>query len=289
MENFDPASVAPVVCPPVWVDLRGEVSTPPPLNRIPSPSDVLSGRVLPDFEGLRLRHPDHFNCGNLHQFANQWDFFMTGVRGYEVVRPWIHEGVSVPSFFQHYEGEFSGRSFNSDVPPAMYFQNDYERCLEFKDFVTKTILQRLKEGSIKWLGRVGVDPPPRVVNALSVEPTKPRLILSMRAVNLFCKTTPFQLTPLTDIVRHVPQGSFFAGLDDTQGYKHLNLTTDSYQFCGFEWLGHWFCDTTLPFGWKNSAYVYFTVGEVLSEWLRSRGIYSELWIDDRFVGMAPSV
>ena len=157
------------------------------------------------------------------------------------------------------------------------------------DFIGKTILTRLAEGSIKWLGRVGVDPPPRVVNALSVEPTKPRLILSMKAVNLFCPGPGFTLIPLSDIVRHIPEGSFFSGMDDTQGYKHLSLTEASYQFCGFEFMGHWFCDTTLPFGWRNSAYVYTAVGEVLSEWLRSRGVYTALWIDDRFLGLAPPI
>lgn len=289
VDDFDPESVVQEVFSPVWVDLHNRASSPPPLNRLPRPSDVLSGSILPDLAGLRLRSPNHFRCGNLHQFAHQWDSFMTGVSGYETIRPWIHDGVHIPSFFQHVDEEYKGRVFNSDVPPPMYFQNDVERCLEFKDFIRTTILQRLKEGSIKWLGRVGVDPPPRVVNALSVEPTKPRLILSMKAVNLFCKTTPFKLTPLSDIVRHVPEGSFFSGLDDTQGYKHLSLTVESYPFCGFEFGGHWFCDTTLPFGWKNSAYVYFTVGEVLSEWLRSCGIFSELWIDDRFLGLAPSI
>ena len=130
-------------------------------------------------------------------------------------------------------------------------------------------------------------PPPCVVNALSVEPIKPRLINSMRAVNLFCKYNKFSLAPLTDIVRHIPADSFFSGMDDTQGYKHLSLTPESYEFCGFEFCGHWFCDTTLPFGWGNSAYVYTMVGNVLSEWLKSRGIYTELWIDDRFLGLAP--
>ena len=271
------------------MDVFGELASPPPLNRLPAPADVLSGAARPDFEGLRLRSPKAFLCGNLHQFANQWDSFMTGVRGYDVVRPWIHGGVDIPSFFQHYEGVYKRRSFNSVVPPPMYFQNDTERCHEFKDFISTTILQRLKEGSIKWLGRVGVDPPPYVVNALSVKPTKPRLILSMKAVNLFCRDTPFSLAPLTDIVRHIPEDSFFSGMDDTQGYKHLSLTPESYPYCGFEFSGHWFCDTTLPFGWKNSAYVYFTVGEVFSEWLRSCGIYTELWIDDRFLGLAPSL
>ena len=274
---------------PAWVDLGGVAAAPPPLNRLPSPADVLSGAVRPDFGGLRLRDPTAFGCGNLHQFAHQWDTFMSGVKGYPTVRPWIHGGLSIPSFFQHYKGEYKGRFFDSVVPPAMYFQNDAVRCEEFKDFIATTIMQRLKEGSIKWLGRVGVDPPPRVINAVSVEPTKPRLINSMKAVNLFGRDTPFSLTPMTDIVRHIPEGSYFSGMDDTQGYKHVNLTEDSWPFTGFEFANHWFCDTTLPFGWKNSAYVYFTIGEVLSEWLRSRGIYTELWIDDRFLGLAPSI
>ena len=289
MEGFDPASVVPASITPTWVTLEGEKASPPRLNRLPHPDDVLGGRAKPAFELLRLRDANSFRCGNLHQFAHQWDRLMGDVRGYETVRPWLHRGVHVPDFFQHYEGEHNGRILDSDIPPPMYFQNDSEKCMEFKGFVTKTILQRLLEGSIKYLGRVGVDPPPRVVNALTVEPTKPRLNLSMRAVNLFCKDNPFKLTPLTEITEHINEGGFFTGMDDTQGYKQLSLTPESYQFCGFEWGGHWFCDTTLPFGWKNSAYVYFTVGEVLSEWLRERGIYSELWIDDRFLGEAPGL
>ena len=286
VDGFDPASVSLPAFSPKWVDVLGAPASPPPLNALPSPADVLSGAVAPRFDLLRLRDPKHFRCGNLHHFAHQWDS-LSDIPGYDVVKPWLHDGVHVPSFFQHLKGEFNGRVFDSSIPPPMFFQNDRERCLEFKDFITETILQRLYEGSMKWLGRVGIDPPPKVVNALSVEPTKPRLILSMRAVNMFCKDTPFVLTPLSDIVQHVPKASFFTGLDDTQGYKHLSLTPASYEYCGFEWSGHWFCDTTLPFGWKNSAYVYYTVGEVYSNWLRARGIYTALWIDDRFLGTAP--
>ena len=142
---------------------------------------------------------------------------------------------------------------------------------------------------MKYWGKVGVDPPPHVVNALSVEPSKPRLILSMRAVNLFCRDTPFKLTPLSDIVRHVPPGGFFSSYDDVQGYKQIALTPESYTYCGFEWGGFWFVDTTLPFGWKNSAYIYTTTGNVLTAWLEARSIYSALWIDDRFVNSAPSL
>ena len=286
--GFDPVAAARRYSAraPSWVDLLGAPSSPPLLNRLPHPDLVLAGSVAPNFADLRLRDPDSFRCGNLHEFAHQWDSFMTGLKGYDIVRPWLHHGVHLPGFFRPFKGEFNGRVFDSAVPPSMFFQND-SRCLDFLDFISSTILKRLEEGSVVYLGRVGVDPPPRVVNALSVEPTKPRLILSMRAVNLFCKDTDFSLVPLADIVRHVPDNGFFSGFDDCQGYKQLSLTKESYEFCGFEWAGFWFADTTLPFGWKNSAYVYFSVGEVLSEWLRSRGIHTELWIDDRFLGLAP--
>ena len=140
---------------------------------------------------------------------------------------------------------------------------------------------------MRCVGKVGLDPPPYVVNALSIEPIKPRLILSMRAVNLFCRDTPFSLAPLSDILRHVPPGGFFSSYDDIQGYKQLRLTEASQPYCGFEWGGWWFQDTTLPFGWKNSAYVYTTTGNVLTSWLKRHGIFSSLWIDDRFVGAAP--
>ena len=85
---------------------------------------------------------------------------MSGVKGYETVQPWIHKGVHLPDFFRHYKGVYKGQSFDSVIPPPICFQNDGVRCKEFKDFICKTCLA---EGSIKWLGHVGVNPPPRVV------------------------------------------------------------------------------------------------------------------------------
>ena len=167
-----------------WVDLQGRPASPPDFSRLPSPEDVLSGRAKPDFDGVRIRNQNTFVCGNLHNFADVWDRYMHDIPGYDTVRPWLRDRVHIPSFFQHYRGTFNGRSLDSDIPPPMYFQNA-PICWDFQDFISDTILKRLEEGSMLCLGRVGEVPPPRVVNALSVEPIKPRLILSMRAVNLF--------------------------------------------------------------------------------------------------------
>ena len=287
--DFDPlASAALCVDKEVqWLNLDGLPAPPPDFSSLPTPLDVLSGRALPDFDGLRLRSKDTFTCGLLHRFVDVWDLHMAGIAGYDVVRPWLQHGVDIPSFFQPFKGAFGkSRYFDSDTPPRMYFQNA-PICGEYVPFISWTICQRLQEGSMRCLGKVGLDPPPYVVNALSIEPIKPRLILSMRAVNLFCRDTPFTLAPLIDIVRHVPSDGFFSSYDDVQGYKQLRLTPRSEPFCGFEWGGYWFVDTTLPFGWKNSAYCYTTTGNVLSSWLSRHGIFNSLWIDDRFVGSAP--
>ena len=136
LSDFDPFAAARRCSDrtPTWVDLSGVPSSPPLLNRLPHPDDVLAGSVVPNFADLRLRNPDSFRCGNLHQFSHQWDAFMTGVEGCDIVRPWVHHGVHIPSFFQPFKGELDGRVFDSAVPPSMFFQND-SRCLDFVDFV----------------------------------------------------------------------------------------------------------------------------------------------------------
>jgi hypothetical protein len=195
-------------------------------------------------------------------------------------------GCNLPSFFQHFEGNFNGRVLNFVTPPPMYFQNA-PVCQKYSGFISDTITVRLKEGSMLLLGKIGEVPPPRVLNALSVEPIKPRLILSMRAVNLFCNDNPFSLVTLEHIVKPICPGGYFSSMDDVQGYKQVHLTPDSYKFCGFEWGGYYFCDTTLPFGWKNSTFVYTSVGNVFSAFLKRQGVHTELWIDDRFIGEGP--
>lgn len=270
-----------------WVDVFGNPASPPDFGELPDPLDVLAGRAEPDFSALRLRNKETFQAGLLCSFFSAWKKMFANLPEFGVVEPWLRDGVHIPSFFQHYEGVFNGRVLNSVIPPPMYFQNA-PVCQEYSDFISDTITMRLKEGSMLLLGKVGEVPPPRVLNALSIEPIKPRLILSMRAVNLFCSDNPFSLVTLEHIVKPIRPGGYFSSTDDVQGYKQIPLTPDSYQFCGFEWGGFYFCDATLPFGWKNSAYVYTSVGNVLSAFLKRQGVHTELWIDDRFIGEGPS-
>ena len=108
LDWFRPEDVVVDESPCTWVDLLGNPASPPRLDRLPKPADVLSGAARPDFNGLRLRNPNTFRCGMLHRHADQWDSFMTGIKGYDVVRPWIRRGVHLPDFFEHFKGEFKG-------------------------------------------------------------------------------------------------------------------------------------------------------------------------------------
>ena len=93
MESFDPASVVAVVCP-VWVDLLGEVPPPLPLTGFPLRLIFCPAVFLP----LLRVYACGFLCGNLHFFADGRDFFVTGVRGYNLLCPWIYGGLRFPPF-----------------------------------------------------------------------------------------------------------------------------------------------------------------------------------------------
>lgn len=73
-------------------------------------------------------------------------------------------------------------------------------------------------------------------------------------------------------------------IDDKSGYDHILLTNESSTYFGIEWEGLWWECTTLPFGWKNSPYVYQMIGLVATNFFRQKGIACSLYIDDRLNG-----
>ena len=64
------------------------------------------------------------------------------------------------------------------------------------------------------------------------------------------------------------------------GYDYILLSEDSQQYFGIEWQGWWLVCFTLPFGWKNSPYVYQTVGLTPTVFFRNLGVACSLYIDD---------
>ena len=70
-------------------------------------------------------------------------------------------------------------------------------------------------------------------------------------------------------------------IDDKSGYDHILLSFDSQQYFGIEWQGWWLVGVTVPFGWKNSPFIYQTVCLGPTHFFRSLGIACSLYIDDR--------
>ena len=150
--------------------------------------------------------------------------------------------------------------------------------------MSSEVLSRLLTGAFRVWGEVGVDEPPFLVLPLIVEPSKPRLCLDARFLNLWMKDMPFTLDKLVDVQRYVFPGSFMTKCDDKSGYDHVLISDDSQKYFGFEFGGLWFVCTTLPFGWKISPYIYHTIGLAASSFLRVQGVPCSLYIDDRLNG-----
>ena len=117
-----------------------------------------------------------------------------------------------------------------------------------------------------------------------MEPSKPRLCIDARFLNLWRKDTPFSLDNLIDVPRFVYKNSFMSKIGDKSGYDHILLTKESSQYFGIEWNGLWWVCTTLPFGWTNSPHVYQSIGLVATNLFRQKGIACSLHIDDRLNG-----
>ena len=96
--------------------------------------------------------------------------------------------------------------------------------------------------------------------------------------------TPFSLETLVGVPRFVYPNSCMSKIDDKSGYDHILLSFDSQQYVGIEWQRWWLVVVTLPFGWKNSPFIYLTVGLGPTNFFRSLGVACSLYIDDSLNG-----
>lgn len=67
------------------------------------------------------------------------------------------------------------------------------------------------------------------------------------------------------------------------GYHHVALSTDSWQYFGFEWEGAFYVITVLAFGWCSAPVIYASSSEAVTRYVRSRVKPHLTWIDDFYV------
>ncbi|KAL9985692.1 hypothetical protein ACROYT_G008125 [Oculina patagonica] len=143
---------------------------------------------------------------------------------------------NILDFFRPFKGVFKGVQYDSPSPPKKAFPN-HPSCRRFEEFISKEIQSRILTGAVKVWGKVGVAEPPWLVLPLTVEPSKPRLCVDARFLNLWMANTPFSLDKLAEVPRFVYWKSFMTKLDDKAGYDHILLTEVSRTYVGFEWKG----------------------------------------------------
>ena len=247
--------------------------------------DVISGQARADVSMLAFKDPDSFVAGNLHNHFQAWER-IANIAPFDLspkILLWIKNCVDVQDFFQPFKGQYRGENFDSTLPPHRIFPNA-PSCKPFAQFISDTIIDRLRTGAISLWGRVGEVPPPLLVMPLTVEPSKPRLCNDNRFLNLWIRDMPFQLDSLLGLSRYVFPSSFQSVCDDKSGYDHVLLTPESRPYFGFQWGGWYFTSNTIPFGWKSSAYIYHSIGLLASHYFRSLLIPCSLYIDDRHTG-----
>ena len=239
--------------------------------------DILEDILQQDFVFL---NPAQFKAGNVHQNQHVWEQIMSDQNSDAL--KWIKNKVNIHDFLTHFKGEFQGLSYDHNFPPQRHFRNA-PICKQFVEFINEELKSRLQSGAISYIGQVGHVDPPHIVSPITIETLKPRLCINMMYVNCFMKDTPFCLDTLVDIPRVIEKNSYMSKLDDKSGYDNVLMTNSSAALLGFQWGGHYFTCNTLPFGWKNSAYIYHTLNLQAVSYLRKRSISCLLYIDDRLI------
>ena len=192
--------------------------------------------------------------------------------------------MDATEFFVKFEGSFQGQVYSGSSPPPRAFFPNSKSCRAFSEFISKTILERVANGSLSVWGKVGEVSPPHLVMPITIEPTKPRMCHDERFLNLWIIDLPFSLDLITNLPRYVHNNSFQTTCDDKSGYDHVRLSPNSRTYFGLQWNGWYFVFNTLPFGWKASAYLYHSIGLIATSYIRSHGIPCSQYIDDRHFG-----
>ena len=285
--DFDPDSISAEPKRVVrWVALEREERA---LSAHVSAEEVIKSQTLFETNTLPLRDPDCFVAGQLHQCVSEWNCILdeNSNEASADVRSWIKHGLDIHDFFTHFHGNFKGNTYNSDKPPRQYFPNA-AICRQYSSFIMHELYEGLRSRSIKLIGNVGECKCPKVIMPLTVEPSKPRLCHDERFLNLWIKDCPFQLETLKDFHRLVERDSKMIACDEKSGYSHLSITNSSQTYFGFQFGGWLFCYTTLPFGFKAAAFTYQTVGMQVTSYLRTLGMSTMQYIDDRMSATAVS-
>ena len=265
----------------MWCNWKGEPSNwAGPLSFLEM---VAAGKVHASPSLLRFRNPSFFISGFIHHNRSMWSRILHDSPVRSTFLRFLEFGVDATEFFVKFEGSFQGQVYSGSSPPRAFFPNS-KSCQAFSGFISKTVLERVANGSWSVWGKVGEVSPPHLVMPITIEPSKPRMCHGERFLNLWIKDLPFSLDLITDLPRYLHNNSFQTRCDDKSGYDQVRLSPNSRTYFGLQWNGWYFVFNTLPFGWKATAYLYHSFGLIATSYIRSHGVPCSQYTDDRHFG-----
>ena len=125
---------------------------------------------------------------------------------------------------------------------------------------------------------------PRLIQALSVEETKPRLIYDAWTLNQRCKRIRFTMDTVARVANVASEGCFQRSSDDLSAFHHTLLNPASWPLFGLEHRGVDYAWCVLPFGVCECPYVYHALSEARVAYLRPKGIPALAYLDDSWLG-----
>ena len=249
----------------------------------PSVDAVAQGTASATAADVWVRDPASFIAGEPHRHIDEWDRLTQLHPQRDLILDWICRGISVKRFITPFKGQYRQENFHHIFPPNRYFPNN-KKCKFYNDIISREIETKIAMGAIKVWGKVEDTPQPAIVMPFSIEPSKPRLVHDQQYLNCFMRQCPFSLDQVVNLPRYLSLDSFQTKMDDKSGFDHFLISEDSQPLMGAEWGGWWLVWKTLPQGWKESPYIYQTLGSVATNAMRELGLPCSQYIDDRHLG-----
>ena len=138
-----------------------------------------------------------------------------------------------------------------------------------KNFMHDKIMEMLKVGAVV---RLPEGEKPMVLTRLSLAP-KPgvgepwRVIMDMRPENEMYWSLKVRMEHLDHVSTVVEPGDLLWSLDLKSAYYSVGVDPRLGNCMGFEWQGHFYRFTVLPFGFKGSSHAFVKVGRnILKKW-----------------------
>ncbi|CAM9718774.1 unnamed protein product [Laminaria digitata] len=269
--------------PGVWPSVADVTRDPMQgaLRRMPWNAPVWNAGVDGDqfVPGFVRLHVDFWNDIILQDHPLR-DTLVSYLRDGVNLHDFLHSEYQGPSTDCPYDtGRFPGEVFENRIPPT------------FTGFVDAEVQALVDRGCVaKWadVRGPGGPPRPRLVMALSVEETKPRLVYDARPLNKRCKKVHCSMDTVARVAYVASQGCYMTSLDDSSAFHHILLRPSSWPLFGFSHGGIDYCWCVLPFGFSQSSWCYHTLSEAKTAYLRSKGISALAHLDHSWFSNFPA-